>query len=174
MSFGINFLFGLEIKINIIFPTKINQNFAFLELKIVFIVGCSFFHYYLLHQMTKEDKDLESVVTENDTEVTAENDDLDITKPKIIKYFTTVFIIFVLFTLYCTPQVALIWFGYNFSSDIEGTVVSPFMSVVDEYAPQSTQPCVYPTLDYPYENTFSCNCKYFKTNLLDFIFTLLS
>ena len=77
----------------------------------------------------------------------------------VIGYFFVVIVLFFLFAFYCTPQVFLIYFGYSDSNSIKDTVISPFDSIVDEYSPKSSKPCVYSTLNYPYENTFPCNCE---------------
>lgn len=42
---------------------------------------------------------------------------------------------------------------------MEGTVISPFVSIVEEHSPKSSTPCLYQTLEHAYSNTHFCNCK---------------
>ena len=69
-------------------------------------------------------------------------------------------IVFIFLVVYCVPQVFLMSFGYKDSQSMVGTVVSPFDSIVREYSPKSSKPCVYSTLENHYKNTYVCNCKY--------------
>ena len=77
-------------------------------------------------------------------------------------YFIFVLSVFILFVLYCIPQIFLVYFGYNDSISIQGTVVSPFDSILEEYSPKSSKPCVYSTLDYLYDSTAPCNCTFYS------------
>jgi len=80
---------------------------------------------------------------------------------RILLFLTAIAVlVFFFLTLYCVPQVFLMYFGYQDSQVMFETVVSPFDSIVEEYSPKSSKPCVYSTLEYPYENTYLCNCKY--------------
>lgn len=68
-------------------------------------------------------------------------------------------ICFAILCLYCLLQFSLVWAAYNKSETIDGFVVSPFKTLVQEYSPDSTTVCTYPTLSTPYSNSFLCNCK---------------
>ena len=62
-------------------------------------------------------------------------------------------------------------FGYLIYEDsmyIDGSVVSPFDSILEKYSPKSLKPCSYPGLIKPYNNTFLCDCKYVYYNQISF------
>ena len=83
-------------------------------------------------------------------------------------------IVFIFLVVYCVPQVFLMSFGYKDSQSMVGTVVSPFDSIVKEYSPKSSKPCSYPTLNYPYDTTSPCNCKFKQLKIIETINELIS
>ena len=83
-------------------------------------------------------------------------------------------IIGIFFVLYCVTQVFLMSFGYKDSQSMVDTVVSPFDSIVKEYSPKSSKPCSYPTLNYPYDTTSPCNCKFKQLKIIETINELIS
>ena len=92
----------------------------------------------------------------------------------IFFYFFFVLSVFIIFSLYCIPQIFIVYFGYSDSNSIKNTVISPFDSIVKEYSPKSSKPCSYPTLNYPYDTTSPCNCKFKQLKIIETINELIS
>lgn len=74
--------------------------------------------------------------------------------------------LFLVLGLLCLIQFCLVWTAYNKANSIDNYIVSPFDSIQEEFAPNSTYPCVYPVFSYPYENTYKCNCKLKKLKFI--------
>lgn len=83
-----------------------------------------------------------------------------------IHYRRLIFHVFVIICCFCilvffvSPPIIPMYYGYYQFSSMRETVISPIDSILKEYHPKSAKPCVYTTLNFPYENTFICNCKY--------------
>lgn len=65
----------------------------------------------------------------------------------------------IMFSIFAIPEVILAWIMCNDSNYMNGSVISPFDSIVEEYNPKSLKPCSYPVLENQYNNTFLCDCK---------------
>merc|ERR1712137_653548 len=59
-----------------------------------------------------------------------------------------------------TLSFMVIGLGVGFSIylvDVNGIIVSPFPEVVEEYSPNSSNTCFYPTLSEKSDDTYACN-----------------
>ena len=59
----------------------------------------------------------------------------------------------------CFVQFCLVRSTYHKANSVDNYIVSPFESIQEKFAPNSTYSCAFPVLSYPYDNTFKCNCK---------------
>ena len=71
----------------------------------------------------------------------------------------------IILIIFLIPQFVFSWILYDNSTYLNGTVISPFDSIVEEYSPKSLKPCSYPVLENYYNNTFPCHCKYDNYNI---------
>ena len=66
----------------------------------------------------------------------------------------------VILIVFIIPQFVLSWILYDNAIYLNGTVVSPFDSIIEENSPKSLKPCSYTVLENYYNNTFLCHCEY--------------